>query len=102
MILSLLMWPNYARQIRGEALSIMQQDFIALDKVAGASGFRTMVKHLFPNVVPTLIVIATLGLAHVIQMEAMLSFLGAGIPPPMASWGAMAADSSGLFPDSVI
>jgi peptide/nickel transport system permease protein len=91
LILSLLIWPNYARQIRGESLVAMEQDYVALSKVAGASGFTIIVKHLLPNVVPTIIVIATFNTAEVILTEAMLSFLGAGIPPPTASWGSMAS-----------
>lgn len=91
LILSLLIWPNYARQVRGESLGFMQQDYVALARVAGASGFRIMRKYLLPNVIPTVIVIATHGLASVILTEAMLSFLGVGVPPPTASWGSMAS-----------
>jgi len=92
LILTLLFWPNYARQVRGESLSFMSQDSVALARVAGASGLRIMRKYLFPNVVPTVIVIATFAMADVILCEAMLSFLGVGVPPPTASWGAMASE----------
>jgi peptide/nickel transport system permease protein len=91
LILSLLMWPTYARQIRGEALVATQQEYVAMSRVAGSSGLKIIWKHLLPNVVPTLIVIATFGMADVILTEAMLSFLGAGVPPPTASWGSMAS-----------
>lgn len=91
LILALLIWPNYARQIRGETLATMEQDYIAMARVSGSSGYKIILKHLLPNVVPTLIVIATFGTANIILTEAMLSFLGAGVPPPTASWGSMAA-----------
>jgi peptide/nickel transport system permease protein len=91
LILGLLFWPNYARQVRGESLSFMQQDYVDLARVVGASGSRIMQKYLLPNVIPTVIVIATFAMADVILCEAMLSFLGVGVPPPTASWGSMAS-----------
>jgi peptide/nickel transport system permease protein len=91
-ILSLLSWPSYARQVRGEALVIKEQDYVASAKVAGSSHARIMSKHILPNVVPTLIVIASFGIAQLILTESMLSFLGAGVPPPSPSWGSMAAE----------
>lgn len=91
-ILSLLFWPNYARQVRGEALVIKEQDYVASAKVAGSSRARIMFKHILPNVVPTLTVIASFGIAQLILTECMLSFLGAGVPPPSPSWGSMAAE----------
>jgi peptide/nickel transport system permease protein len=92
LILTLLFWPKYARQVRGESLSFMSQESVNLAKVAGASGIRIMRRYLFPNVVPTVIVLATFSMADVILCEAMLSFLGVGVPPPTASWGSMAAE----------
>lgn len=91
LILAALGWPRYARQIRGEILAIREQDYIDLAKVAGCSPLRMMVKHIFPNVVPTLLVLITLQVGHVIIFEAFLSFLGVGIPPPTPSWGSMTA-----------
>ena len=92
LILALLMWPRYARLIRGETLVIKEQDYVALAKVAGSSRARIMYKHILPNVVPTFIVLATFQVAEVIMLEAMLSFLGVGIPPPTASWGSMVSE----------
>jgi peptide/nickel transport system permease protein len=92
LILTLMFWPNYARQVRAESVSFMSQECVALARVAGASGWRIMRKYLLPNVTPTVIVIATFGMADVILCEAMLSFLGVGVPPPTASWGSMASD----------
>ena len=89
--MGLILWARYARVIRGECLGLMQRDFIARSRVAGASGFRIMVRHLFPNIIPTLTVMLTLQVGWVIVVEASLSFIGAGIPPPTAAWGSMIA-----------
>jgi len=91
-IFAALNWPRYARQIRGEALVAMQQDYVALARVAGCSPARIMAKHIFPNVVPTLLVLSTLQVSFLILLEASLSFLGVGIPPPTASWGSMISE----------
>jgi len=93
----LLLWPRYARLIRGETLSIKEREFIDLARVAGCSRARLMWRHIFPNVVPTLLVMATLEVGHVILLEASLSFLGVGIPPPTPSWGGMVADGRALI-----
>ena len=90
--ISLVLWARYARVIRGEVLALMQRDFIARARVSGASDLRIMFRHLLPNVMPTLIVLLTLQVGWVIIVEASLSFLGAGIPPPTPAWGSMLAD----------
>ena len=90
--ISLVLWARYARVIRGEVLGLMQRDFIARARVSGASDWRIMMRHLLPNVKPTLIVLLTLQVGWVIIVEASLSFLGAGIPPPTPAWGSMLAD----------
>ena len=77
-------------------LSLKERDFVAIAKVAGAGPFRIMLVHLLPNVFNTLIVLATLQLASVILLEAILSFLGVGLPPPTPSWGLMVADGRAL------
>jgi len=87
--LSLLGWAPTARLIRGEALRIREEDFVAQARVIGASPFRIMFRHIFPNVINPLIVVATLAVGLVILTEAVLSFLGVGIPPPTATWGNM-------------
>ena len=91
-VISVLLWSRYTRQIRAEVLSIKQMDFVARAKVAGASNVRIIVKHVFPNIVNTLIVLGTLQVGTVILLEATLSFLGAGIPRPNPAWGVMVAD----------
>ncbi len=91
-IIALVTWAQYARMIRGEALSIRERDFIALATIAGSSKTRIVFTHILPNVVNTLIVLATLNVGQIILLEATLSFLGLGIPPPTPTWGRMVAD----------
>lgn len=95
--ISILLWGQYARQIRGEVLSLKEKDFVALARVGGRSNVWIMAKHVFPNVVNTLIVLATLQIGLAITVEASLSFLGAGVPPPAPSWGGMVSDGRGLI-----
>lgn len=89
---ALVLWARYARVIRGEVLSLRERDFVAQARVAGCSGARIMLVHLFPNIVNTLIVLLSLQVGWVIIVEASLSFLGAGIPPPTPTWGSMIAE----------
>ena len=96
-VLVLLMWSRYARLVRGETLAVRVQDFIARARVSGASHRRIMVRHVFPNVFNSVIVLATLNVGFVIILEATLSFLGAGIPPPQPAWGLMVADGRVLI-----
>ena len=97
LVIALLLWARFARMVRGEALAIKQQDFIARAQVAGASPFRIMVRHIFPNVVNTVVVLATLEVGHVIILESTLSFLGAGLVKPTPAWGLMVADGRALI-----
>ena len=99
-VIALLLWARYARVVRGEALTIKERDFIDRARVAGASNLRIMLKHIFPNVFNTVIVLATLEVGHVIILEATLSFLGAGIPRPQPAWGLMAADGREVITSS--
>ncbi len=95
--LSILGWAPYARLIRGETLRLREADFVAQARIIGCSSMRIMIVHLFPNVINPLIVIATMSVGLVILMEAALSFLGAGIPPPTPSWGSMVSDGRNLI-----
>lgn len=96
-VTSFLLWARYARQVRGEALSIRERDFIARARVAGASHFRIMFRYIFPNVINTLTVLATVQIGAIILLESTLSFLGAGIPRPTPTWGSMIADGRELI-----
>ncbi len=99
-VVCLFLWSRYARLVRGETLALKTQDFIARSRVAGSSQLRIMARHIFPNLVNTIIVLATLQLGFVILLEAGLSFLGAGIPRPNPAWGVMVADGRELIIDS--
>lgn len=96
-VLVVLLWARYARLVRGETLSIKERDFIARARVAGASATRIMVRYIFPNVMNSLVVLATLQVGYVILLESALSFLGAGLPRPMPAWGLMIADGRELI-----
>jgi peptide/nickel transport system permease protein len=88
---SAVLWARFARLIRSEVLSVKQRDYIRLARVAGASNWRIMIVHILPNVLNSIVVLLTLQLGFVIILEATLSFLGAGIPPPTPTWGQMVA-----------
>lgn len=94
-IVAFLLWPRFARMVRSEALTLSKQDFITLARIAGISDFRILFRHILPNVIPTLIVLCTLEVGAVIVLEASLSFLGVGVPPPEPSWGVMVNDGRG-------
>jgi peptide/nickel transport system permease protein len=95
--ISMLGWAPYARLIRGEALRLRKADFVAQAVVMGSSPFRIMLTHIFPNIVNPLLILMTLSVGIIILVEAALSYLGAGIPPPTASWGSMVSDGRGLI-----
>jgi peptide/nickel transport system permease protein len=96
-VLVVLLWARYARLVRGETLAIKERDFIARARVAGASHTRIMARYIFPNVINSLIVLATLQVGYVILLESALSFLGAGLPRPTPAWGLMIADGRELI-----
>ena len=88
-IMSLLGWVGIARIVRGQILSLREQEFMVAAEATGLSTKRRIFRHLIPNVIPQLIVYATMGLGSVILTEATLSFLGLGIKYPAASWGSI-------------
>lgn len=97
LILGFLIWPRIARLVRGEALLLKKQDFLRYAVAIGVPDLINATRHVLPNVLPTLLVATTLEIGHVILIEASLSFLGAGLPPPQASWGVMIADGRALI-----
>jgi len=92
LILSPFITASFTRMVRGEALSIRRTDYVELARVAGASHKRIIFRHILPNVAGTIIVIATLEVGALILVEASLSFLGVGVPPPTPAWGLMIDD----------
>jgi len=94
---SLLGWAPYARLIRGEVLKLRNADFVLQARIIGCSPLRIMATHIFPNVVNPLLILSTISVGLVILVESALSYLGAGIPPPTATWGSMVSDGRGLI-----
>ncbi len=92
LILGFLGWAGIARMVRGQILSLREQEYMAAAEACGLSVSRRIFKHLIPNVVPQLIVTCTMGLGSVIITEATLSFLGLGVKFPFASWGNIISD----------
>jgi peptide/nickel transport system permease protein len=99
-VICLFLWSRYARLVRAETLALREREFVARSKVSGSSTFRIITRHIFPNLVNTVIVLATFEIGFVILLEAGLSFLGAGIPRPNPAWGMMVADGRELITDS--
>lgn len=91
-IIAVTIWASFARQVRGETLSVRETEYVARARVAGAPPSRILLRHVLPNIANTLIVLATLQVGVVILEESSLSFIGAGIPRPNPSWGVMVAD----------
>jgi peptide/nickel transport system permease protein len=82
-------WVGYARLVRGQVLKVREMEYVIAAKAMGARSPRVILRHVLPNVMNPMIVMATLGLAGTILSEAALSFLGLGVQPPTPSWGAM-------------
>jgi peptide/nickel transport system permease protein len=96
--LSLAGWVGYARLVRGQVLAAKEREFVEAARALGASDLRVIVRHILPNIIQPVIVQAAIGMAGAILAEATMSFLGLGVPPPTASWGAMLNDGrSHLF-----
>lgn len=87
--LGIVTWPQYARVARGQFMALRNQDFVVAAKSLGARDLRLIWTHILPNALSPLIVLATMGMAGAILVEASLSFLGLGAQPPQPSWGAM-------------
>lgn len=89
---SVVLWVRVARVVRGDVLSVKARDFVTAASVIGASKVHIMRTHILPNILNTVIVMAGFQIGWIILLEAILSFLGAGIPPPTPAWGYMTAD----------
>lgn len=89
LVLGLLGWPQIFRIVRGQFLSLREQDFVQAGRALGARDYRIISRHILPNSLGPILVAATFGTANAILTEASLSFLGMGVQPPTASWGNM-------------
>ena len=96
-IMGIMGWTGVARVVRGQILSLREQDFMVATEATGIKVSRRIFRHLVPNVMPLLIVQATMGLGGIILAEATLSFLGLGIKYPLASWGSIINSSSNIY-----
>jgi peptide/nickel transport system permease protein len=96
-VITLAGWPYMARIIRGQVLSLREKEFVEAARSLGASDTRIIFRHILPNLVAPIIVYTTLLIPTNILFEAALSFLGVGVQPPTASWGAMIADAIEIF-----
>ncbi|SRR6266536_400937 len=93
-------WVNLARIVRGQVLSLREKEFVESARAAGSSPLRIIVRHLIPNAMSPVIVTLTFGIPQAIFLEAVLSYLGVGIPPPTPSWGTMVNNGYGaIFAD---
>ncbi len=98
--LSISGWVAYARLVRAQVMAVKDREFVEAARALGASDFRVIFVHICPNIVQPLIVQAAIGMAGAVLAEATLSFLGLGVPPPAASWGAMLNDARSHLFDS--
>ena len=94
MFLGFTGWFGVSRIVRGQVLALKHAEFVTAARALGASRRRILVRHLLPNLVSPIVVAATLGVAHVIVLEAGLSYLGIGVPQPLASWGNIIQDGA--------
>lgn len=98
--LTVAIWVNYARVVRGETLRIRESEYVLAAKAIGASSARVLFVHLVPNLTHTVIVLASVDLAFVIMFESSLTFLGLGVQPPTTSWGVMLSEGRNYLTES--
>ena len=96
-IIAITAWGGVARLVRGEVLSVKSRDFIMATRSIGATDLRIISRHLVPNVLPVMIVSASLGVGQIILLEAALDFIGLGVQPPVPSWGNMLFNAQSYF-----
>jgi peptide/nickel transport system permease protein len=97
LIIGFVCWAGMVRVIRAQVLSIKEREFVQASRALGASNARLIFRHLLPNVLPTVIVLAAMTTANTILLEAGLGYLGIGVPPPAPTWGSMIGDGQAYF-----
>ncbi len=97
LVIGLVSWTSVARVVRAETLSLTQRDFVLAARALGAPPRRLIILHVLPNVLPIILVMAVLGTSGTLLLDAGLSFLGLGVPPPTPSWGRMIEEASLYF-----
>jgi ABC-type dipeptide/oligopeptide/nickel transport system permease subunit len=98
--LSVALWVNYARLVRGETLTIREMEYVVAAETIGVPKTRILLVHILPNVLPSILVLATLDMAFVIIFESSLTFLGLGIQPPTPTWGYMLSEGRNYLQES--
>jgi len=96
-VIALVSWTGVARTVRGEVLSLRERDFVVAARALGAPPLRLMLRHVVPNVLPTILVMGALSTSNTVLLDAGLSYLGLGVPVPTPSWGRMIADSQTYY-----
>jgi len=96
-VIAVVSWTAVARAVRSEVLSLRTRDFVVAAQALGASPLRALVRHVLPNVVPTVLVMAALSTSSTVLLDAGLSYLGLGVPVPTPSWGRMISDSQTYY-----
>jgi ABC-type dipeptide/oligopeptide/nickel transport system permease subunit len=97
LIIGFVCWPGMVRVIRAQVLAVKEREFVQAARVLGASDVRIICRHILPNILPTVIVLAAMSTANTILLEAGLGYLGIGVPPPAPSWGSMIAEGQAFF-----
>jgi peptide/nickel transport system permease protein len=97
LVIAMVNWVQIARVIYTQTISISEREFVEASRSLGASNRRILIKHIFPHLVPTVLVWATLGIATTVLLEATLSFLGIGVRPPTPSWGNIIFENQTYF-----
>lgn len=97
LIIGFLTWMNIARIVRGETISLNEREYVIYSRISGQKRLKIILSHIIPNIMPTIIVSATINIANAILMESALSFFGLGIRPPTASWGSMLSKAQGYI-----
>jgi peptide/nickel transport system permease protein len=96
-VIGATIWAQYARVVRADMMSLREREYVLAARVAGAQTARIIVRHMLPNILGPVIVLASLGVGSVIIIESALSFLGLGVQPPTASWGRSLSDGRGYI-----
>jgi peptide/nickel transport system permease protein len=96
-VIGIVSWTGIARVVRVQVLSLKEREFIQAARIIGCSRARILFRHILPNVLPAVVVLGTLSVAGTIGLEAGLSYLGVGVPPPAPSWGTMISDGQSYF-----
>ncbi len=97
LVIGLVCWPGMVRVIRGQVLSLKEREYVTASRALGASDRRLIFKHILPNLLPTVIVLAVMNTGNTILLEAGLGYLGIGVPPPAPTWGSMINDGQPYF-----